>query len=307
MPPTLLTKMSTSPSSPVAESRNCSTDAPSLHVGIAHAAANLHTALRTNFPTDTFWLYPGDRAARVARRFFNSAGESGAAPKPPGALKRFAKRAVGAVANFGFAAHFQTAARLGRFDLYHEPNFVPFRTGLPLVVTVFAPSWPVAVLGFTIIGGGVAVVAPLSFSAAARIAGSDESDPALRHARVDAVIGRFNQFNYAGSLLGAVMTGLAELRVKESDRLAAIARGLAACGVEVEEGQDSLSVMGKGGRPAGAARIETALDHRIAMAFLVLGMGAAAPVAIDDGSPIDTSFPGFAQLMNGLGARIAAL
>jgi predicted MFS family arabinose efflux permease len=77
-----------------------------------------------------------------------------------------------------------------------------------LVVTVFAPSWPVAVLGFTIMGAGVAVVAPLSFSAAARIAGSDETDPVLRHARVDAVIARFNQFNYAGALLGAVMTGL---------------------------------------------------------------------------------------------------
>jgi 3-phosphoshikimate 1-carboxyvinyltransferase len=104
-----------------------------------------------------------------------------------------------------------------------------------------------------------------------------------------------------------VLTGLSELRVKESDRLAAIARGLAACGVEVEEGKDSLSVMGKGRPPAGGAKIETALDHRIAMAFLVLGMGAAAPVAIDDASPIDTSFPGFARLMNGLGARIAAL
>jgi MFS family permease len=80
-----------------------------------------------------------------------------------------------------------------------------------LVVTVLAPVWPVAVLGFLVVGGGVAVVAPLSFSAAARIAGAGfevESDPALRHARVDAVIGRFNQFNYAGSLLGAVMTGL---------------------------------------------------------------------------------------------------
>jgi MFS family permease len=82
-----------------------------------------------------------------------------------------------------------------------------------LVITVSAPVWPVAVLGFLVTGGGVAVVAPLSFSAAARIAGSavmsgDDADPALRHLRVDAVIGRFNQFNYAGSLLGAVMTGL---------------------------------------------------------------------------------------------------
>jgi hypothetical protein len=80
-----------------------------------------------------------------------------------------------------------------------------------LAVTVFAPSWPVAVVGFTIMGAGVAVVAPLSFSAAARIAGTGfegETDSVLRHARVDAVIARFNQFNYVGALLGAVMTGL---------------------------------------------------------------------------------------------------
>jgi MFS family permease len=77
-----------------------------------------------------------------------------------------------------------------------------------LAITVFAPVWPMAVLGFLVTGGGVAVVAPLSFSAAARIAGEGEPDPVLRHLRVDAVIGRFNQFNYVGSLLGAVMTGL---------------------------------------------------------------------------------------------------
>lgn len=77
-----------------------------------------------------------------------------------------------------------------------------------LAVIVFAPSWQVAVGGFTVLGAGVAVIAPLSFSAAARIAGGDEVDPALRHARVDAVIARFNQFNYVGALLGAVLTGL---------------------------------------------------------------------------------------------------
>jgi MFS family permease len=75
-----------------------------------------------------------------------------------------------------------------------------------LVVVVAAPAWPVAVLGFTGLGCGVAVVAPLSFSAAAALAGRD-ADPATRQARVDAVVARFNQFNYAGALLGAVMTG----------------------------------------------------------------------------------------------------
>jgi MFS family permease len=77
-----------------------------------------------------------------------------------------------------------------------------------LAVVVFAPTWPVAVLGFTLLGAGVAVIAPLSFSAAARIAGGAGLDPAVREARVDAVIARFNQFNYVGALLGAVLTGL---------------------------------------------------------------------------------------------------
>ena len=77
-----------------------------------------------------------------------------------------------------------------------------------LAVVVLAPTWPVAVLGFTLLGAGVAVIAPLSFSAAARIAGGDETDPGARRARVDAVIARFNQFNYVGALLGAVLTGL---------------------------------------------------------------------------------------------------
>ena len=77
-----------------------------------------------------------------------------------------------------------------------------------LAVVVFAPAWPVAVLGFLVMGGGVAVVAPLSFSAAARLAGGDTPDPGERGARVDAVIARFNQFNYVGALLGAVMTGV---------------------------------------------------------------------------------------------------
>ena len=78
-----------------------------------------------------------------------------------------------------------------------------------LAVVVFAPTWQVAVLGFLVMGAGVAVIAPLSFSAAARIAGdAGDDDPSLRHARVDAVIGRFNQFNYLGALLGAVLTGV---------------------------------------------------------------------------------------------------
>ena len=102
------------------------------------------------------------------------------------------------------------------------------------------------------------------------------------------------------------LEGLAELRVKESDRLDAIVRGLTAAGIEVEASDDALTVKGGGGPPPGGARIEARLDHRIAMAFLVLGMVAEAPVEIDDATTIDTSFPGFADLMNGLGAAVAA-
>ncbi len=100
------------------------------------------------------------------------------------------------------------------------------------------------------------------------------------------------------------MPGLAELRVKESDRLAAMARGLAACGVDVEETEDSLTVHGNPKQILGGATIAAELDHRIAMAFSVLGMVSKTPVTIDDGAPIATSFPGYVELMNGVGARI---
>ena len=98
------------------------------------------------------------------------------------------------------------------------------------------------------------------------------------------------------------MTGLSELRVKESDRLMAIARGLAACGICSEMGEDSLTVFGCGGRPQGGGTIETGLDHRIAMAFLVMGLVSEQPVRVDDTRPIDTSFPHFMALMRELGA-----
>jgi 3-phosphoshikimate 1-carboxyvinyltransferase len=100
-----------------------------------------------------------------------------------------------------------------------------------------------------------------------------------------------------------IMRGLAELRVKESDRLAAIATGLATCGVRVDVTGDDLIVEGSGKSPAGGARIATHLDHRIAMAFLVFGLGVDQPVTIDDARPIATSFPDFVPLMNRLGAH----
>jgi len=100
-----------------------------------------------------------------------------------------------------------------------------------------------------------------------------------------------------------VMRGVKELRVKESDRIDAMARGLEACGVKIEEDEDTLIVHGTGRVPGGAT-CETRLDHRIAMSFLVLGLVSEEPVAVDDGGPIATSFPAFEPLMAALGARI---
>jgi 3-phosphoshikimate 1-carboxyvinyltransferase len=96
-------------------------------------------------------------------------------------------------------------------------------------------------------------------------------------------------------------SGLAELRVKESDRLAATVAGLHAIGAVAEGVGDAVRVKGSGGRPlAGGARIDPGLDHRVAMSFAVAGLGCIEPVTLADMRPVDTSFPAFA-------ARIEAL
>jgi 3-phosphoshikimate 1-carboxyvinyltransferase len=100
-------------------------------------------------------------------------------------------------------------------------------------------------------------------------------------------------------------TGLAELRVKESDRLATMATGLAACGVQVREGEDWIEIDGSGGALVpGGATIAAKLDHRIAMSFAILGLRAKNPITIDDRAPIATSFPSFIAMMQGLGAEL---
>ncbi|MEI9989254.1 MAG: 3-phosphoshikimate 1-carboxyvinyltransferase [Rhizomicrobium sp.] len=105
-----------------------------------------------------------------------------------------------------------------------------------------------------------------------------------------------------------VMRGLEELRVKESDRLAAIAAGLKANGVTTAETHDTLTVEGRGqGGVPGGARVATHLDHRIAMSFLVMGLAAREPVTVDDTAMIATSFPEFEKLMRDLGADFLAV
>jgi 3-phosphoshikimate 1-carboxyvinyltransferase len=102
-----------------------------------------------------------------------------------------------------------------------------------------------------------------------------------------------------------VMNGVGELRVKESDRIALTAAGLAACGVIVEEEPEGLIVTGARRPARGGSMVETHGDHRIAMAHLVLGLGAEQPVSVDEAEMIATSFPGFQALMAELGADIS--
>jgi 3-phosphoshikimate 1-carboxyvinyltransferase len=100
------------------------------------------------------------------------------------------------------------------------------------------------------------------------------------------------------------MRGLKELRVKESDRLEGTAALLRVNGVAVEIEGDDLIVHGKGRAPGGGL-VATHMDHRIAMSALVMGLGSEQPVGVDDAAFIATSFPGFAELMRGLGADLS--
>lgn len=158
--------------------------------------------------------------------------------------------------------------------------------------------------------------ADIAWSNAREEGGEPVADLTVRHSRLRGVTvpaeraaSMIDEFPVLAALAATaegatVMNGVAELRVKESDRIAAMAAGLAACGVRVEETPDSLTVHGMAAVPGGAVGIATHLDHRIAMSFLCLGLATEAPVAVDDAGPIATSFPDFLPLMRGLGADI---
>ena len=139
-----------------------------------------------------------------------------------------------------------------------------------------------------------------------RVRGSSLRGVEVPAARAPAMIDEYPILAVAASFAEGttVMRGLKELRVKESDRLAATAALLRVNGVEVEIDGDDLIVRGKG-RALGGGFVATHMDHRIAMAALVMGLASEKPVKVDDASFIATSFPGFVEWMRGLGAQLA--
>lgn len=159
--------------------------------------------------------------------------------------------------------------------------------------------------------------ADLTYTNQREAAGEQVADITFRHgpltgvdipaARAPSMIDEYPVIAVAAAVAAGEtrMRGLAELRVKESDRFKAILDGLAACGVPARADGDDIVIEGGGSVPAGGAEIAVNLDHRIGMSFLVLGLATQKPVSIDDAASIGTSFPGFVDLMNGLGTDIS--
>ena len=155
--------------------------------------------------------------------------------------------------------------------------------------------------------------ADLTYSNERVVGGEPVADITARHSVLTGIevppdvapsmIDEFPVFFVAASMAHGrtVTSGLDELRVKESDRLALMAAGLTAIGARVGERGDGLVIDGSGGEPLeGGASVASALDHRIAMSFAVAGQHCYAPVTVDDVSPITTSFPTFEAMLNDL-------
>ncbi len=201
----------------------------------------------------------------------------------------------------------------------------PSSTAFPLVAALIAPGSDITIKNVLMnptrtglivtlqeMGGRIDILDPRLAGgedvADLRVRGSELKGVNVPAERAPSMIDEYPVLAVAASFAEGetVMNGLEELRVKESDRLAAVARGLEANGVDCTEGKETLSVRGRpGGKGIGGGMVKTHLDHRIAMAFLVMGLAAEKPVTIDDAAMIATSFPEFMDLMTGLGAQIS--
>jgi 3-phosphoshikimate 1-carboxyvinyltransferase len=222
-------------------------------------------------------------------------------------------------------AHGRRIALRGQPELAPQPITVPAdpsSAAFPLVAALIAPRSEVIIEGVMMNPLRAGLITTLEEMGAAieRVArrndgGEEVADLRVRASalrgvdvpaeRAPAMIDEYPVLAVAAAFAEGttVMRGLKELRVKESDRLAATAALLRVNGVAAEIAGDDLIVDGKG-RAEGGGLVATHMDHRIAMAALVLGLASAKPVRIDDGSFIATSFPGFAELMRGLGAAL---
>ncbi|MFM9977994.1 MAG: 3-phosphoshikimate 1-carboxyvinyltransferase [Sphingomonadaceae bacterium] len=171
----------------------------------------------------------------------------------------------------------------------------PTRAGL--VFALMAMGADITIVNERSVGGEPVADLIVQHSALSGI----EPDPAAAPSMID----EFPILFVAAALAKgrSVFRGLDELRVKESDRIAAMANGLRAIGAQVEELPDGLAIDGRDGAPfPGGATIATHLDHRIAMSFAVAGLASAASVTIDDAAPVATSYPGFFATLDALGA-----
>ena len=203
----------------------------------------------------------------------------------------------------------------------------PSSTAFPLVAALLVPGSEVLIRNVLMnptrtgliqtlqeMGGDIEILDPRLAGgedvADLRVRGSSLKGVTVPPERAPAMIDEYPVLAVAASFAEGetVMHGLEELRVKESDRLAAVARGLELNGVDCTEGEDWLTVRGRpDGKGIGNGKNEavvTHLDHRIAMSFLVMGLVSEHPVTVDDSAIIATSFPEFMDIMTGLGAAI---
>lgn len=226
------------------------------------------------------------------------------------------------------SAGVRTISIRGEGDLKPQKITVPgdpSSAAFPLVAALITPGSEVTVtnIGMNPTRAGLFGVlrqmgADLGFANAREVGGEPVADITARHSALRGIdvppdvapsmIDEFPILFVAAAMAeGTTRTsGLEELRVKESDRLALMAKGLAALGVRLEELADGLTVHGRGGEPFAAdgapPRIEASLDHRIAMSFAVAGLNTKGGLTIDDMSPVATSFPGFEAMLETLGA-----
>jgi 3-phosphoshikimate 1-carboxyvinyltransferase len=227
-----------------------------------------------------------------------------------------------------FGEHGRKIVLVGRPELVASPIAVPAdpsSAAFPLVAALIVPGSDIVIEGVMMNPLRTGLLATLIEMGAdimianRRLAGGEEvADLRVRAsdlqgidvpaARAPAMIDEYPVLAVAAAFARGEtrMQGLHELRVKESDRLAAVAAGLGKAGVAHRVEADDLIVVG-GGRPAGGGLVETQLDHRIAMSFLVMGLASRQPMAIDDERMIATSFPTFKSALAALGAEFAAL